>query len=282
MGQGPSWARGGGGRPWGTATGTLAATGGVRTGRGGRLQPTGSLKADGGVQSFQAALQTQWSWMLQLCCCIETHLKENTAYFQVRTGSSRVSCGVPEGPQTAAGGAGPLPVSIWRGRSRVGAVLPGSRQNPLQPEAPGPRVTLLPSQFFSDVRETEEQLRKLQETLRRKYTCDRSVTVTRLEDLLQDAQVRPRPARAMSGATGRWPSPSGMQRPGGGSCGGGGAGPSPWEPGEAGSESVLHGCFVRAPVGVGVQQWGGDWGAGGKTRRGRSAAWDGAVGALRG
>ncbi|XP_034868018.1 plectin isoform X13 [Mirounga leonina] len=76
------------------------------------------------VESFQAALQTQWSWMLQLCCCIEAHLKENTAYFQ----------------------------------------------------------------FFSDVRETEEQLRKLQETLRRKYTCDHTITVTRLEDLLQDAQ----------------------------------------------------------------------------------------------
>nr|KAF6395897.1 plectin [Molossus molossus] len=76
------------------------------------------------VESFQAALQTQWSWMLQLCCCVEAHLKENTAYFQ----------------------------------------------------------------FFADVREAEEQLRKLQETLRRKYTCDRSITVTRLEDLLQDAQ----------------------------------------------------------------------------------------------
>ncbi|XP_035887462.1 plectin isoform X19 [Phyllostomus discolor] len=76
------------------------------------------------VESFQAALQTQWSWMLQLCCCVEAHLKENTAYFQ----------------------------------------------------------------FFSDVREAEERLRKLQETLRRKYTCDRSITVTRLEDLLQDAQ----------------------------------------------------------------------------------------------
>ncbi|XP_058436796.1 plectin isoform X19 [Marmota monax] len=76
------------------------------------------------VESFQAALQTQWSWMLQLCCCIEAHLKENTAYFQ----------------------------------------------------------------FFSDVREAEEQLQKLQETLRRKYSCDRSITVTRLEDLLQDAQ----------------------------------------------------------------------------------------------
>ncbi|ELW63397.1 Plectin [Tupaia chinensis] len=79
------------------------------------------------VESFQAALQTQWSWVLQLCCCIEAHLKENTAYFQ----------------------------------------------------------------FFADVREAEEQLQKLQETLRRKYNCDRSVTVTRLEDLLQDAQVMP-------------------------------------------------------------------------------------------
>ncbi|MBV99304.1 Plectin, partial [Eschrichtius robustus] len=33
-----------------------------------------------------------------------------------------------------------------------------------------------------------DELRKLQETLRRKYTCDRSITATRLEDLLQDAQ----------------------------------------------------------------------------------------------
>ncbi|XP_054353747.2 plectin isoform X18 [Pongo pygmaeus] len=76
------------------------------------------------VESFQAALQTQWSWMLQLCCCIEAHLKENAAYFQ----------------------------------------------------------------FFSDVWEAEGQLQKLQEALRRKYSCDRSATVTRLEDLLQDAQ----------------------------------------------------------------------------------------------
>ncbi|XP_074118523.1 plectin isoform X8 [Sminthopsis crassicaudata] len=76
------------------------------------------------VEAFQAALQTQWSWMLQLCCCLEAHLKENTAYFQ----------------------------------------------------------------FFSDVREAEEQLQKLQEMMQRKYTCDRSITVTRLEDLLQDAQ----------------------------------------------------------------------------------------------
>lgn len=53
-----------------------------------------------------------------------------------------------------------------------------------------------PAQFFSDVRETEEQLQKLQETLRRKYSCDRSITVTRLEDLLQDAQVRQRQKQA--------------------------------------------------------------------------------------
>lgn len=46
-------------------------------------------------QAFQAALQTQWSWMLQLCCCIEAHLKENSAYFQV-------GAGVPTGPPLAA------------------------------------------------------------------------------------------------------------------------------------------------------------------------------------
>uniref|UniRef100_A0A803TC99 SH3 domain-containing protein n=1 Tax=Anolis carolinensis TaxID=28377 RepID=A0A803TC99_ANOCA len=79
------------------------------------------------VEAFQAALQTQWSWMLQLCCCIEAHLKENTAYF------------------------------------------PGYG-------------------FFSDLKEAEESLRKTQETMRKKFVCDRSVTVTRLEDLLQDSQ----------------------------------------------------------------------------------------------
>ncbi|XP_051811464.1 plectin a isoform X6 [Acanthochromis polyacanthus] len=75
------------------------------------------------VEAFTAALQTQWSWILQLCCCIETHLKENTNYFQ----------------------------------------------------------------FFSDVKEAEDKIKKMQDTMKRKYTCDRSITVTRLEDLLQDA-----------------------------------------------------------------------------------------------
>ncbi|KAJ8411594.1 hypothetical protein AAFF_G00164020 [Aldrovandia affinis] len=75
------------------------------------------------VEAFTAALQTQWSWILQLCCCIEAHLKENTAYYQ----------------------------------------------------------------FFADVKDSEDRLKKMQETMRKKYTCDRSITVTRLEDLLQDA-----------------------------------------------------------------------------------------------
>uniref|UniRef100_A0A8C1P4U3 Plectin b n=1 Tax=Cyprinus carpio TaxID=7962 RepID=A0A8C1P4U3_CYPCA len=75
------------------------------------------------VESFTAALQTQWSWILQVCCCIETHLRENTAYFQ----------------------------------------------------------------FFADVRDAEERMKKMQETMKKKYMCDRSTTATRLEDLLQDA-----------------------------------------------------------------------------------------------
>ncbi|XP_062847386.1 plectin-like isoform X8 [Trichomycterus rosablanca] len=75
------------------------------------------------VEAFTAALQTQWSWILQLCCCIEAHLKENTAYYQ----------------------------------------------------------------FFADVKETDERIKKMQDAMKKKYTCDRSTTATRLEDLLQDA-----------------------------------------------------------------------------------------------
>ncbi|XP_061772351.1 plectin isoform X6 [Nerophis ophidion] len=75
------------------------------------------------VEAFTSALQTQWSWILQLCCCIEAHLKENTAYYQ----------------------------------------------------------------FFADVKEAQDKLKKLQETMNKKYSCDRSTTATRLEDLLQDA-----------------------------------------------------------------------------------------------
>ncbi|XP_057210468.1 plectin a isoform X5 [Triplophysa rosa] len=75
------------------------------------------------IEAFTAALQTQWSWILQLCCCVETHLKENTAYFQ----------------------------------------------------------------FFSDVKDAQERMKKMEDMMKKKYVCDRSITVTRLEDLLQDA-----------------------------------------------------------------------------------------------
>ncbi|XP_055083803.1 plectin-like isoform X3 [Periophthalmus magnuspinnatus] len=75
------------------------------------------------VEAFTAALQTQWSWLLQLCCCIEAHLKENTAYYQ----------------------------------------------------------------FFADVKEAQDKMTKTQENMKKKYSCDRNTTATRLEDLLQDA-----------------------------------------------------------------------------------------------
>ena len=39
------------------------------------------------------------------------------------------------------------------------------------------------------MKEAEDKIKKMQDTMKRKYTCDRSVTVTRLEDLLQDAAV---------------------------------------------------------------------------------------------
>lgn len=39
------------------------------------------------------------------------------------------------------------------------------------------------------MKEAEEKMKKMQEAMKRKYSCDRSITVTRLEDLLQDAAV---------------------------------------------------------------------------------------------
>lgn len=44
-------------------------------------------------------------------------------------------------------------------------------------------------QFFADIKEAEEKMKKMQENMKKKYTCDRSTTATRLEDLLQDALV---------------------------------------------------------------------------------------------
>lgn len=35
------------------------------------------------LQAYMDTLQTQWSWLLQITKCIDTHLKENAAYSQV-------------------------------------------------------------------------------------------------------------------------------------------------------------------------------------------------------
>uniref|UniRef100_UPI00398EED05 microtubule-actin cross-linking factor 1 isoform X7 n=1 Tax=Pristiophorus japonicus TaxID=55135 RepID=UPI00398EED05 len=75
------------------------------------------------VEAYSAALQTQWHWIKQLCCCVEQHVKDNTAYFQ----------------------------------------------------------------FLSDIKEAEQYLRNLQETIKRKYKCDRTSGLSKLEDLLQDS-----------------------------------------------------------------------------------------------
>lgn len=34
-------------------------------------------------QAYSAAVQTQWQWIKQLCLCVDQHVIENTAYFQV-------------------------------------------------------------------------------------------------------------------------------------------------------------------------------------------------------
>ncbi|XP_054456427.1 dystonin [Anoplopoma fimbria] len=34
------------------------------------------------IEAYRAAMQTQWSWILQLCSCVEQHLKENAVYFE--------------------------------------------------------------------------------------------------------------------------------------------------------------------------------------------------------
>ncbi|XP_042296325.1 microtubule-actin cross-linking factor 1 isoform X12 [Sceloporus undulatus] len=45
-------------------------------------------------------------------------------------------------------------------------------------------------QFFSDARDSESYLRNLQDTIKRKYCCDRNTSLTRLEDLLQDSMAK--------------------------------------------------------------------------------------------
>ncbi|XP_021518087.1 dystonin isoform X20 [Meriones unguiculatus] len=75
------------------------------------------------IEAYRAAMQTQWSWILQLCQCVEQHAQENTAYFE----------------------------------------------------------------FFNDAKEATDYLRNLKDAIQRKYSCDRSSSVHRLEDLVQES-----------------------------------------------------------------------------------------------
>nr|XP_019590200.1 PREDICTED: dystonin isoform X18 [Rhinolophus sinicus] len=75
------------------------------------------------IEAYRAAMQTQWSWILQLCQCVEQHTKENTAYFE----------------------------------------------------------------FFSDAKEATDYLRNLKDAIQRKYSCDRSSSIHKLEDLVQES-----------------------------------------------------------------------------------------------
>ncbi|PIO36674.1 hypothetical protein AB205_0203350 [Aquarana catesbeiana] len=35
------------------------------------------------IEAYKAAMQTQWNWILQLCSCVEQHIRQNTAYFEI-------------------------------------------------------------------------------------------------------------------------------------------------------------------------------------------------------
>ncbi|XP_060259003.1 dystonin isoform X29 [Ovis aries] len=75
------------------------------------------------IEAYRAAMQTQWSWILQLCQCVEQHVKENGAYFE----------------------------------------------------------------FFNDAKEATDYLRNLKDAIQRKYSCDRSSSIHKLEDLVQES-----------------------------------------------------------------------------------------------
>lgn len=50
-------------------------------------------------------------------------------------------------------------------------------------------LKFFPLQFFADVKDAQDKMKKMQENMKKKYSCDRTTTATRLEDLLQDAVV---------------------------------------------------------------------------------------------
>lgn len=46
-----------------------------------------------------------------------------------------------------------------------------------------------PVQFFSDAKESIDYLKSLQDAIQRKYSCDRTSSLHRLEDLIQESMV---------------------------------------------------------------------------------------------
>ncbi|KAM5163309.1 dystonin isoform 1-T1 [Mantella aurantiaca] len=75
------------------------------------------------IEAYKAAMQTQWNWILQLCGCVEQHIRQNTAYFE----------------------------------------------------------------YFSDAKESTNYLKTLKDGILRKYSCDKSTSVHKLEDLVQES-----------------------------------------------------------------------------------------------
>lgn len=94
----------------------------------------------------------------------------------------------------------PTVLLYWGSSQRKHSLLPGARQ-PFCTKFSGYGANLclyalftlldvlFSSQFFADVNEAQDKIKKMQESMRKKYSCDRSTTTTRLEDLLQDAAV---------------------------------------------------------------------------------------------
>ncbi|XP_068137506.1 dystonin isoform X5 [Hyperolius riggenbachi] len=75
------------------------------------------------IEAYKAAMQTQWNWILQLCSCVEQHLRQNTAYFE----------------------------------------------------------------YLNDAKEATDYLKTLRDSILRKYSCDKSTSVHKLEDLVQES-----------------------------------------------------------------------------------------------
>ncbi|XP_075718091.1 dystonin isoform X14 [Rhinoderma darwinii] len=75
------------------------------------------------IEAYKAAMQTQWNWILQLCSCVEQHIRQNIAY----------------------------------------------------------------SEYFGDAKDATEYLKTLRDSILRKYSCDKSTSVHKLEDLVQES-----------------------------------------------------------------------------------------------